>query len=332
MIVAAVLFSFLAAVVPSAFYVGVAWWLDRYEKEPWWVLTLTFFWGAVPAIVLALIVEVVFDIPLRAFFLPSRATFFSSAVVAPVVEEIVKAVPLVMVYWLYRREFDGLMDGLLYGAIVGLGFSMTENLFYFLGALAEGGVGSLVVVAFLRAVVFGLNHALFSSALGLGLGVARYAHSAFVRWLAPPLGLLAGIGLHIVHNTFVATGSVLCLVSLLSDWAGIVLWLALVWFAGQQEARWIREELAAEVAEGLLTPQEALAAGRYRDRVAVRWAALREEGVGYARKLGQLYALAAELAFRKRQFRLNRDDPETAREIVDLRRRIRRLREELAAM
>ncbi len=330
MIFVALIFSLLAAVVPSLFYVSVAWWLDRYEKEPWWVLALTFFWGAIPAIVLALIVEVVFDLPLQAFFPSPQADFISTAVVAPVVEELFKAVPLLLIFWLYRREFDGLMDGLLYGAMVGFGFAMTENLFYFLGALAEGGVGTLLTVVFLRAVVFGLNHALFSSAFGLGLGVARYARSSLVRWGAPVLGLLAGIGLHMIHNAFVSTGSVLCLVSFLSDWTGVAFWLLLVWVAGRQEARWIREELVEEVADGLLTPQQARAAGRYRDRVAVRWAALREQGFGYASKLGRLYALAAELAFKKRQLKINQGDENTPREIARLRQRIRQLQQELA--
>ncbi len=331
MIFLALLLTVLAAVVPSVIYTGIAWWLDRYEKEPWWVLVLTFFWGAVPAILLALIVEVAFDIPLRLFFMPSQAEFFASAVVAPIVEELLKAVPLLFIFWFYRREFDGIMDGLIYGAMVGFGFAMTENLFYFLGALAEGGIGSVLALAFLRAVVFGLNHALFSSAFGFGLGLARYARTGLVRFGAPVAGLLAGIGLHMVHNAFVSTGSVLCLVSLFSDWTGILLWLVLVWVAGRQEARLIQEELADEVAAGLLTPHQARAAGKYRERVAVRWAALQERGFGYAHKLGRLYALAAELAFRKRQLRLQGDAHGVADEIVRLRRRISQLQEELVA-
>ncbi|MDQ7028480.1 MAG: PrsW family intramembrane metalloprotease [Ardenticatenia bacterium] len=182
MVLLALLLTILAAAVPSLLYTSIAWWLDRYEKEPWWVLVLTFFWGAVPAIVLALVVEVAFDIPLRLFLVPSQAEFFASIVVAPVVEELFKAVPLVLIFWLYRQEFDGIMDGLLYGALVGFGFAMTENIFYFLSALVEEGVGSFLFLVFLRAIVFGLNHALFSSAFGFGLGLARYARTDLVRW------------------------------------------------------------------------------------------------------------------------------------------------------
>lgn len=332
MILAALVLSIVVAVVPTGFYVGVAWWLDRYEKEPWWLLGLTFLWGAVPAIILALIVEIVFDVPVRVLMTGTGAELIGTAVIAPVAEELFKAIPLAAIFWLYPREFDGLMDGLLYGALVGLGFALTENVFYFLGALAEGGVGDWAMVVVLRAVVFGLNHALFSSMFGLGLGIARYAGPSFgglVRWGAPVAGLALGIFLHAVHNFFVSSGNALILVSLTSDWLGIVVWLLLVYVAGRQEARWIRKELVAEVQDGLLTAEQARAAGRYRSRIAARAAALQEHGVGHAHLLGRLYALAAELAFRKRQLQIEGNKYGTVRTITRLRDDIRELRQRL---
>lgn len=329
MLAVALLLSVAAAVVPTTFYVAVAWWLDRYEKEPWWLLALTFLWGAVPAIVLALIVEVILDVPIRVLVTGEGAAVIAAAVGAPIVEELFKAVPLVLIFALHPREFDGLMDGLLYGALVGLGFAMTENVFYYLGAFADGGFGDWALVVFLRAVVFGLNHALFSSMFGLGLGLARYAGRPAVRLLAPLGGLTLAIVLHAIHNFFVSTGTSLFLVSIGSDWFGVLLWLALVYLAGRQEAEWIEMELADEVRDGLLTPQQALAAARYRSRIAARVAALQEHGFGYAHRLGRLYALAAELAFRKRQLRIDGNRYDNVVIVRRLRDEIRALRRDL---
>ena len=39
----------LGALIPTIIYVLFIWWLDRYEKEPLWLLALAFLWGAIPA-------------------------------------------------------------------------------------------------------------------------------------------------------------------------------------------------------------------------------------------------------------------------------------------
>lgn len=329
MFIAALVLTVAAAVVPTTIYVSIAWWLDRYEKEPWWLLGLTFLWGAVPAIIFALMAEILLDIPIRAIVTGEGAAIVSAVVVAPVAEELFKAIPLLAIFIIHPREFDGLMDGLLYGALVGFGFAMTENVFYYAGAFTDGGLGDFAVVVFLRAVIFGLNHALFSSMFGLGLGFARYAGNAVVRWMAPLVGLLLAILLHGIHNFFVSVESTLFVISLGSDWLGVLLWLMLVYLAGRQEARWIRQELANEVRDGLLTPGQAHAAARYRSRVRARIAALQEYGFGYAHRLGRLYSLAAELAFRKRQLRIEGNSHDTVDVVRRLRNEIRRLRHDL---
>ena len=51
-IVLGVFLSVLAGVIPTVIYAAVIWWFDRYEKEPLWLLGITFMWGAIPAIIL----------------------------------------------------------------------------------------------------------------------------------------------------------------------------------------------------------------------------------------------------------------------------------------
>ena len=118
------LFAILAAAIPTAIYGMLVWWLDRYEKEPPWLIAAAFLWGSLPAIGLALLFELGLQIPLaRSPIGPDLAAWG----LAPLVEEPVKALALVGLFLLARREFDGPLDGIVYGSLVGFGFSMTEN-------------------------------------------------------------------------------------------------------------------------------------------------------------------------------------------------------------
>lgn len=330
-ILLALVISIVAALIPTIFYVVVAWWFDRYEKEPVWLLTVTFLWGAIPAIIVSLIAEIALDIPIQTLATGQGADIISAAVVAPVVEEIAKAIPLVLIFQMYRKEFDGLMDGLLYGSLVGFGFSMTENVFYFIGAYSEGGWEAWGVLVFLRAIIFGLNHALFTSAFGVGLGYARYARQGWVRKLAPAVGLVGAIALHAIHNFFVSTGvELLCFVSLFSDWLGVLVWLLMVFLSTRQEKQWIQAELAEEVATGLLPADQAQAAASYRERLRDRWAVTQEKGFGRAHRLSLLHNAAAELALKKRQLDIHGDTHGTGAAITALRVRVQQLVQELA--
>lgn len=324
--------SVMAALIPTVIYVALAWWLDRYEREPLWLLTITFLWGAIPAIVLSLVAEIVLDIPIQAFVLGQGGELISVAVIAPVVEEIAKGMMLWLIFQLYRKEFDGLMDGLIYAALVGFGFAMTENVFYFLGAFEEGGWEGWSALVFVRAIVFGLNHALFTSAFGAGLGYSRYAQNPIARRLAPIVGLLGAILLHAIHNFFVSLpeAQVLCLISLITDYLGVVAWLGLMLFASRQEKQWIMEELTDEVANGFLPEEHVQASASYRSRLRERWAAYKEHGFGRAHQLSQLHQLVTELAFKKRQLRLGEDEEGNRLQIAKLREQIGTLMQKLA--
>ncbi len=327
------LLAALGAIIPTAIYVTIAWWLDRYEREPLWLLALTFLWGAVPAIILAAIAEWAAMAPMMMSDPEGMSGMVMIyAVVAPLVEESLKAIPLLFIFFLFRREFDGLMDGLLYGAIVGFGFAMTENFFYIFGAGMAQGLPAEALVFFLRTIVFGMMHALWSSMFGIGLGIARYSKSAGVGFAAAGGGLMLGMLLHGLHNfSAVSAGAggmgalLFPMVMLASYGAGCFAWLLLVYFAGRTEASWIRDELAEEVASGLLTSEQAFACGRYRSRIAARWAAWKEHGLGHAHQLGRCYCLGTELAFKKRQLMINPAESRNGEAIERLRHEIREL-------
>lgn len=319
----------LAAAIPTTVYVAIAWWLDRYEKEPWWLMALAFVWGAVPAIILAAVVEFVFAVPLAQVLSEQGVERVAAAVVAPLVEEPLKALPLLLIYWCFRNEFDGLLDGLIYGALVGFGFAMTENVMYIFGAYTEAGYAGLFGVAFLRVIVLGMMHALWASMFGLGLGIARYARLPLLAWTAPLIGLLLGMTLHAVHNFCAVMGGFWPLLMFISYGLGCIGWLVLVLLAGQAESRWIRQELKKEVLHGHVRADVARAASRYRSRVAARWAALQRHGIGHSLQLARLYSLTADLAFKKRQFRIHPHKQHFLTEIERLRGEIADVTEEL---
>lgn len=321
----ALCFSCLAALVPTVFYAGAVWWFDRYEREPLWLLVVTFLWGAIPAIIVSLIFEIILDIPLSYLVSGEGADLVSAAFIAPPIEEIAKAIPLAAIFLLYRHEFDGMLDGLLYGALVGFGFAMTENVFYFLGAFSEGGWGDWGMVVFLRTIIFGLNHALFTAVVGAALGYARYELSRPRRLLAPFVGLGLAIILHTIHNFFVSLDSTACFISLVTDWMGVAAVLGAAIWAARQESRLIWQELQEEVAAGRITPTDAAAAGNYRLRLRERWVAHRGGGSPAVARLSARHDTAAELALKKRQFRLYGNERHNAAAIAALRDRLHAL-------
>lgn len=170
-----VLLSVLGGLVPTLVYVLLVWWLDRYEKEPVWLLATAFFWGAAPAAILSVVVEFILDLPIAALNAESlTANLISASLTAPVVEEASKGIALVALLLLFRREFDDELDGLVYGAMIGFGFAFTENVFaYFLPMASQGSTQAGLTLVFWRSVVFGVNHAFWTGITGAALGYAR---------------------------------------------------------------------------------------------------------------------------------------------------------------
>jgi RsiW-degrading membrane proteinase PrsW (M82 family) len=269
--------SIIATVVPTIVYVFVLWWFDRYEKEPIGLLAIAFFWGAIPAVVLSIIGEVIAGVPLSTLDAASSEMIGSSAI-APFVEESVKGLIVFVLYWIFYKEFDSPIDGIIYGALVGHGFGMTENLFYFLGAWANGGWASWSVVVFVRAFVFGLNHAFFTSLTGLGLYLARMSRNAFARGVFAILGLSAAMLFHAIHNLGIVMAQATCLLSFLigalSDWGGVLIIFVILIIGMMTEKRWITSELKEEIELGLIDQRDYTLARSYTERMTTQIDAL----------------------------------------------------------
>jgi RsiW-degrading membrane proteinase PrsW (M82 family) len=326
--VAFAVLTVLVTVAPAVLYSLLVWWLDRYEKEPWGLLAATFIWGAIPAIVVSLVAEFALGIPFSGFFGDAAAELIQGSVIAPVVEEVAKGLVILALFLVFRREFDGVLDGIVYGALVGFGFAMTENGLYFLGALAEGGTAAWLSIVFVRTTVFGLNHGLFSGIVGMGFGYASIVDSAWKRWLAPVACLGAAIVVHAVHNLSASMATVMCwpiLISLVNDWGGVLVLMVIVLLSWNRERGWIARELGEEVSAATISQSDYDSAVSYQRRVGAQWRALTLGGLADARRVRRFHQLATELAFAKRRLRSSPADEKSAR-IVS------RLREELLAL
>jgi RsiW-degrading membrane proteinase PrsW (M82 family) len=189
------------ALVPVPLFVSLVLLLDRLEPEPRAHLTFAFLWGAGVAALFALIINTA---GLLFITQPALGTtngqYISATFGAPVVEETLKGAFLVGVLWRRRGELDGPTDGIVYAALVGLGFAMTENIGYYLEAVVQpvsGGVHLLAYTFVLRGVLSPFAHPIFTSMTGLG---AAYAASHRRGWWALPLGWLAAMVLHGTWN------------------------------------------------------------------------------------------------------------------------------------
>ncbi|MFC7584150.1 PrsW family intramembrane metalloprotease [Nonomuraea antimicrobica] len=148
--------------------------LDRMEPEPRSNLIFAFAWGAGIAVLVAGVINslnlhYIID---TAKLSEASARNIAATFGAPVVEETMKGLVLLGLLKFRRAELDGPTDGVIYASMVGLGFAMSENVSYYLGALSTSGVKGLAVTVVLRGVLSPLAHPLFSSMIGVAVAYA----------------------------------------------------------------------------------------------------------------------------------------------------------------
>ncbi len=250
------LVGLLAAALPALPLVGVYLWLDRHEPEPLGMLLFAFGWGATVATAGALLLSLPPTLVVAAA--GGDPETFGAVVVAPVVEESFKALGVLAIVLVGRRELDGLVDGFVYAGLVGVGFAFTENILYLGSALLDSGPGGLLGTFLLRGVVSPFAHPLFTAAFGIALVLGSRRRGA-ARYGLPLLGLGAAMGLHALWNGM-AVGPFM-------GFAGtfVLLWpptfltfVAVAVIARQREARMIRQNVTFYARNGFLTPAEAL--------------------------------------------------------------------------
>lgn len=285
------------ATVPVPLYLFIALRVDRFEPEPVRLLAWAFFWGATAATFIALVLNTAGQALVGSSFGSDVGVIYGNSISAPVVEELSKAAVLLALFRWRRHEVDGLLDGLIYAAMVGLGFAMTENVLYYGKAAVEGGV-PLVATFFIRGVMSPFAHPVFTAMTGLGLGVAAISTTGARRVLAPLGGLAAAMFLHSLWNTsaLVGGGAGLLGVFFLFMVPVFVALIVVIAMALRREARMIGEHLQPEVASGVLSEGDVIVLSSLHERRRLRRAA-RRDGGGPRQACRAWVTTATELSF-----------------------------------
>jgi len=338
--------SAIFAVALGLPHIAVILWLDRNEPEPWWLLLMAWTWGAVMATGLSIVGNGIFGLIAGGLVGdPELASQLTASLSAPPVEEITKGAALVVLYLFFRSHFDNVLDGIVYGAMVGMGFAMVENFIYYMGPIAEGADDAAIgwaMLVLLRGVITGIGtHWVFTAITGAGLGMHRVLRRGCLRLAVPPLALLVSIFAHFAWNTFtglfifapddtLVTLFISIPLAVLAIQVPFLLLVVLVatlssWHEGVLIRRYLRDERSNVVREGeidrLFPPRRRFAHGALlllRGRIGAWW---------HQRKRNRLLV---QLAFERWHMEQEADDCEEtasphARQVMALRRRLREL-------
>jgi len=231
----------------------------------------------------------------------SAAETFTAVISAPIVEETAKALILFIFFFWKKDEFDGVIDGIVYAAMVGLGFAMTENIQYYGRAVLEGGGGGLTLVFILRGALAPFSHPMFTSMTGIGLGLARQSRNMAVKWIAPIMGLLAAISMHSIWNGsgVIFGGVAFILTYIVIMIPAFFIMLVVIILALRREGQIVREYLVPDYQAGLLTQQEYNRLCTIGGRMGSSFNAFSRGGFSQWQAARQLNQTASELAFHR---------------------------------
>ena len=301
----------LAALIPTLVYAGLVLSFDRYEREPWQNLLGAFGWGAVIATLFSILLSGAARGVLIAVLGDQIGGRVALTVGAPIIEESLKGLALLLLLLLYRNEFDGVLDGLIYGALIGLGFALTENILYLGRAYIDGGIGEFGQLFLAREAFGGLGHALYTGTTGAAVGWARARYGrGTLRFVVPVGGWGLAVAQHSLWNFGAATLAdfsggtppfldLVAIQTTLFIIPGLILLFVIARRSGHAESGILRAQLADEVAKGTLTAEEyaILSASRQRHRSLL--AAFRHGGLRRWSLQQQFFQAAAELALCK---------------------------------
>lgn len=298
------------ATLPVPIYVALVLWIDRYEKEPIWMLAWAFFWGAAVAGLFSGLFNSVNQLIVAQAYGEEVGNVFGTVVSAPVVEESLKGLALLILFLWKKDEFDGVLDGIIYAGMVGLGFAMTENFLYYGRPIAESvasdtveiGVATSLAIFVVRGVISPFIHPVFTSMTGIGFGVARRSNKTLVKFLAPVVGLLGAIALHALWNGSSIVLSELgfysvILPTLLLLWPAVGGILLVVFFELRREGRTVRRYLTPELHSGLISQREYDSLSSLLGGPVSSFEALARGGFKEWRAHSRFKRTAAELAF-----------------------------------
>lgn len=320
--------------------------IDRFEREPWFLRLAAFLWGAIIAIPFALLIERKIDGALQGLFGSTGNDVIRSVLQglnAGVTEETIKGLGLLLLFVILRDEFDNVTDGIVYGALIGAGFAMVENFRYF---AQDFNTFSTFLIVY-RIILGWLGHSTFTVCFGAALGYVRHTKVRWRQIVIPLVGYVCAVGLHSFfdfvdfqasaalnadpHNSNVTLFSLLALIGdYIPPFLAQMFLLYILIKSLAHEAAVIREFLAIEVSRGVVKVDEYALLQNSFLRTRVEREMLWKSGWRQWLRVKALYQTEIGLAFRKWHVsmgdkpKLGYVQPEDA-----YRQRIKRLRNEI---
>ncbi len=281
--------SFFAAIVPMLTYLLIIWQVDRYDREPFSLVIINYLYGAVGAIIIAVLGSGLIS-SFVSLIVQNGETVsrIETIVVAPIVEETTKGFFLFLM--VYNKKFDNITDGIVYGGAIGLGFGMTENFFYFV-FYAHSFTDWLSIVI-IRTLFSGVMHCVSTGILGAFLGYSKFKPK-YIKITFPLFGLGIAMFIHFLWNLSVSFESTAILGFLFMIFT-ITIFITVFSISLLGEKKIIYRELLPETDTGLI-PYEHLFILNSKKRNKLGW---------IDESIRKLYIRAATtLAFRKMQAR-----------------------------
>ncbi len=161
------LFMALGPIAIVLFYIFIR---DKYEKEPYRLLTLGVVVGFLLTYPIIQIEQVVVDLmPIGS---EKFEAFYVSFIVAALAEEGLKFISILLLIWGNRslkKNFNEKFDGIVYGVFIALGFASCENILYVTNDVLGG-----VETAILRGIISIPAHSFYGIFMGYYLSKSKY--------------------------------------------------------------------------------------------------------------------------------------------------------------
>jgi RsiW-degrading membrane proteinase PrsW (M82 family) len=274
------------------------WWLDRYEPEPRRYKVAAFVWGGVVSVAIALALQVWIQ---GAFDLDEETM---ASFVAPATEEPAKCLFIALTFVRARRVIDGMLDGLIFAGLVGIGFAFVENIGYYavsyLGspdiplAGAEGATTTFIV----RGLFSPFAHPLFTSAFGIAVGLAVTRRSRWSKIVLVVVGLVGSVVLHGLWNGSLSYGGGVGFVLVYLVLGALLAVLAVIAIIVRvRQVRTLEQSLSYVAERGWIHPAEIPYLSRFGYRRTARRYAAAQHGKLTAQAVRRYQRLATEMAF-----------------------------------
>jgi RsiW-degrading membrane proteinase PrsW (M82 family) len=289
----------MLAALPVGPLVAVYLWLDRYEPEPRSLILAALGWGALVATAGALLLQTLDQ------FAFGRPESMSAAIVAPVTEEAMKGVFVLLLVLARRHVIDGVLDGIVYAGLVGIGFAFTENILYLASAyvggdeIGPGGIGAATGTFVVRGIFSPFAHPFFTAATGIGIGFAVVTRSPFWRVAAPLLGYAVAVSAHALWNgaAYAGGGQFFAVAYLFLMFPAFLLFAGFAIWARRREGQMLVRALDDAADRGFISPYEVPWLARISGRRAARAHARSVGGEPALRAMRDYQQAAIQLGF-----------------------------------